>query len=578
MKKRIAFAIMLLFLSLVVGVHPLETKAVKHDSRFNGFQKEKGIDVSEWQGEIDWKKVAKDGIQFAIIRVAHRDPESGELFKDKRAADNLKAAKKAGIEVGAYIYSQAISTEEAKDEVLFADKVIRKSGVELDLPLVMDFEYMSGIYGDTGRLYNAGLSMKAATNVCTSFFEVADEKGYVPMLYANSWMLGSAIDAEKLSKTGKIWIAEYEESVSYKGTYDYWQYSAWGSVDGISGNVDLDYRYYEKKYFITHIFALDPPKQITGEAELDSITISWEENPEASGYYIEKYDPASTKYYRVKELEDGSKTSWTDTHVNADAAYTYRIQTYKTKKNLKSISGYSEDYTIKTKEAVDGIVLTNDVYVRREGKMSADILSLFDRKTEVRIIGGYGDWYRINQEEFGINGYIYKDFVAPEPELTEAGEISVKTRNFHSIDITWEKINQAEGYLLQKYNEDTEEFEDLISFADPDILSFTDESLEAKEKATYRVAGLTSVKEYLVPGDFSDAKKGKAASPKVGTIKKDTKALKNPEQSAKAIKKLYKGEKVEVAAIYGDYYKIVVKSGKKARYGYILSKRVTFRQ
>ncbi len=203
---------------------------------------EKGIDVSAWQGDIDWKKVKASGIKFAIIRVAFRYSESGTLDTDIKAIENLKEAKAAGLKVGAYIYSQAITAAEGAAEAAYAIKLVKQSGVKLDIPVVMDFEYYSSSSGADGRLYRAKLTKTQGTKVCLGFIRKAKALGYKSMVYANRSMLNSQVNADTIEKEAEIWLAEWEISKPlYKGTYTYWQYTNSGVVSGINGKVDMDY-------------------------------------------------------------------------------------------------------------------------------------------------------------------------------------------------------------------------------------------------------------------------------------------------------------------------------------------------
>ena len=140
------------------------SESVIHNSRFDGYAIKKGIDVSTWNGTIDWKKVGDDGIEFAIIRGAYRGyGDQGTLVKDDKAAYNFEQAEKAGIPVGAYIFSQAVTEEEAVEEANYLLNIVK--GYDITLPLVLDFEYASDGNGLTGRLYNADLSVEEATAV-----------------------------------------------------------------------------------------------------------------------------------------------------------------------------------------------------------------------------------------------------------------------------------------------------------------------------------------------------------------------------------------------------------------------------
>lgn len=209
-----------------------------HNKMFSKCTVVNGIDVSKWNGSINWAKVKKAGIEFAIIRVGNRGVYDGSLNEDPLYAQNIKGAVAAGIKVGVYIYSQATTTGEAVAE---ADYVLKRiKNYKITMPVVIDYEYFDG---PSGRLYDAHLSKSQATKVCEAFCERVKKAGYTPMIYANASMLNNQLNASVLEKKYNIWLASWGTSNSYNGLYDYWQYSSSGAVDGISGRVDCNFWY-----------------------------------------------------------------------------------------------------------------------------------------------------------------------------------------------------------------------------------------------------------------------------------------------------------------------------------------------
>ncbi len=212
-----------------------------------------GIDVSYHQGNIDWKKVKAAGIDYAILRVGYRAGTSGSLGKDVKFQTYIRDAKAVGIKVGAYIFSQAITEQEAREEADFAVEQIEKSGYTLDLPLVIDYEYIGE---GEGRLYHAGLSKERMTDIVKAFCVQAESYGYEPMIYASSVWFYSKMDGEVLSQKYPLWMSRYNSysydaekdsgKERYGGKIEIWQCSDAARVDGISGNVDLDWFYLDK--------------------------------------------------------------------------------------------------------------------------------------------------------------------------------------------------------------------------------------------------------------------------------------------------------------------------------------------
>ncbi|MCR5478049.1 MAG: hypothetical protein K6E92_10610 [Lachnospiraceae bacterium] len=191
-----------------------------------------GIDVSKWNGTIDWTKVAASGIGFAVIRVGYRGSSQGALIDDAMFEKNIKGAKAAGLKVGVYFYSQAVDEVEALYEAsMVLDRI---SGYSMDLPVFIDIE-PSGGRGDK-------ISAAERTAVIKTFCETVRSAGYTAGVYSNKNWLAEKMDTSAFSAY-RIWLAQYAVTPTYGGRYEYWQYSRKGTVDGIEGEVDMDLAY-----------------------------------------------------------------------------------------------------------------------------------------------------------------------------------------------------------------------------------------------------------------------------------------------------------------------------------------------
>lgn len=200
----------------------------------------KGIDVSRYQGDIDWDKVKADGVDYAFIRVGLRGYRTGEINPDEKFAANVEGAYNAGIKVGIYFFTQAINVEEAIEEAEFVIEQLKPYSDLLDYPIALDVEKISS--GD-GRMNN--LTKEERTNVVLSFCERIEDEGYTPMIYGNLEMFGLMVDMEPLEKYDK-WYANYDPAKLYF-PYDFkiWQYSSKGNVNGIKGDVDMNVSFKE---------------------------------------------------------------------------------------------------------------------------------------------------------------------------------------------------------------------------------------------------------------------------------------------------------------------------------------------
>ena len=192
-----------------------------------------GIDVSSYSGNIDWKKVKESGIDFAMIRVGGRGyGEKGEMYTDERALEYINGAKAEGIKVGAYFFSQAVSTEEAIEEADYVKTVL--GDIKLDYPVAYDWEI---IKDDDARTDNVSASQ--ATECARAFCDRVRELGYTPILYSPSRELYFKYDLSRLADID-IWYCEYANVPTFYYEFSMWQYSATGTIDGIEGAVDLN--------------------------------------------------------------------------------------------------------------------------------------------------------------------------------------------------------------------------------------------------------------------------------------------------------------------------------------------------
>ena len=192
-----------------------------------------GVDVSSHQGVIDWEAVADSGVEFAMIRIGFRGYLEGEINTDKMARENIEGAKAAGLDVGAYFFSQALTPEEAAREAAWCVAFLEGYGPEM--PLVFDWEHVESAEARTG-----GFTDRELLTVCArSFCDVVSAAGYEPMVYFNVYQARDLYDLTALRDCG-FWLAQYVDGLDYPHAVDLWQYTESGEVDGIRGRVDLD--------------------------------------------------------------------------------------------------------------------------------------------------------------------------------------------------------------------------------------------------------------------------------------------------------------------------------------------------
>ncbi len=195
-----------------------------------------GIDVSRWNGTIDWKKVKAAGIDFAIIRVGYRGYGTGKLVEDTTARTNLAGATAAGIKVGVYVFSQAINQQEAVEEASLALSIVK--GYKLDYPIFIDSEYSTS--AKDGRA--DALAAPLRTAICEAFCKTVANSGYRTGVYASKSWFQYQLNVAALENY-HIWLAHYTTATDYARRYDMWQYTSTATVPGISGGVDMNFSY-----------------------------------------------------------------------------------------------------------------------------------------------------------------------------------------------------------------------------------------------------------------------------------------------------------------------------------------------
>ena len=200
-----------------------------------------GIDVSSYQGDIDWYKVKQDGIDFAMIRIGYRGSLTGILHVDRKFERNYKSAIENNIKVGIYFYSQAANIKEAADEARFVIKVLDNK--HLDLPIVYDYEetyFENGVYS---RIHELGVSER--TNNAPTFLNIINNSQYDSMLYTNLEWADYYYNLDLLDNQ-LIWFAQYNRKPQFEKPFVIWQYTNEGTIDGIEGYVDLNLMFIQK--------------------------------------------------------------------------------------------------------------------------------------------------------------------------------------------------------------------------------------------------------------------------------------------------------------------------------------------
>lgn len=196
-----------------------------------------GIDVSYHQKEIDWEQVSQAGIEFAIIRVGYRGyGKAGRLVEDEYYKQNIEGALAAGLDVGVYMFSQAVTPEEAEEEAKFLLERIKD--YDITMPVVYDWEQVEA---EDARTNN--MDARTLTDCTIRFCQTIEEAGYDAMIYFNRNQGANLLYLEELTEY-PFWLAAYTDRMPYPYRVEIWQYTDRGRVPGIEGNVDINVMFF----------------------------------------------------------------------------------------------------------------------------------------------------------------------------------------------------------------------------------------------------------------------------------------------------------------------------------------------
>ena len=271
-----------------------------------------GLDVARYQGTVNWPVVAQEQ-DFVFIRLGFRGyGAEGSLNLDDNFAANMEGARRAGLDVGVYFFSQAVNEEEALEEAAFVLEALEP--YELTLPVILDYEIASTADGGlVGRLHEADLPGEEHGRICAAFCSEIEKHGYTAGVYAGVGMLEEGV-AEALEAAGgfPVWLANWTIQTRYNGDFAYWQYTGSGSAGGITGEVDRDIRYIRQ------------PEQVTGltaERNGEGSVLRWEKVPGVQGYIIYRSEREGSGFGEVARVSGAGSVSWTDKRGAAGRRY-----------------------------------------------------------------------------------------------------------------------------------------------------------------------------------------------------------------------------------------------------------------
>lgn len=487
-----------------------------HRSDYEDYQLINGIDVSWWQAKnktttlLNWEEIHNAGIDFAFVRVGSRDSSSGSIYEDTAADSHIQAALENDINIGLYIFSQALTEKEAREEANFVLNQIDKYDWDVTLPIVIDREK-----GSYNRLTAGKLSKTKETAVCQAFADTIAEAGYQASVYASYSWIKSYINTDDLTDCG-IWIARYNNTTTSNtksGTayadvpydYDFWQYSSTSRVDGYSGNLDTNFWYKDTSIKTTGVKA-------SAESASGPVKLSWSETADdVTGYRVYRYDPEQEKYVYLKSTKN---RSYTDENVSSGKTYQYKVRCYWTIGGTNYYGNYSSVVSVTTPPAkVSGVstAVRSSTYLTLSwDKVSgASGYRIYKYNTSSKsyekvttISKGSTVSYKITgltvatEYQFKVRAYkktdtgtlwgssssAYKD--CTKPAQTKNLKAATKTS---AVTLTWSKVARAGGYRIYRYNSKTKKYEKIATVKGNKTFSYKNTKLKKGSTMKYKV-------------------------------------------------------------------------------------------
>lgn len=504
-----------------------------HKAAYKNYQLFHGIDVSWWQAQgkkttlLDWSKIHDAGIDFAFVRVASRDSKDGSIYEDTAADSHIKAALKNNVNVGLYVFSQALTEKEAQEEAEFLLKQIKKYGWDVTLPLVIDREN-----GSYNRLVGGKLSKTKETAICQAFADTVTKAGYQASVYASYAWVKSYINTDKLENCG-IWIARYNNTTtsnSKSGTayadvpydYDFWQYSSTAKVDGYSGSLDTNFWYKDTSIKTTGLKA-------SAQSASGPVTLSWSKASEdVAGYRIYRYDEEQDKYVYLKATRN---LSYEDENVTSGTTYQYKVRCYWKIGGKNYYGTYSPVVSVTTPPAkvtnvgtekrsslyltlswdqVSGASGYRIYQYNEDTKAYEKVTAISDADTTSYKITGLSS---ATEYQFKVRAYKKADGVTiwgSSSSVHREYTNPLKTKNLtgsakaSSVTLQWDKVTRASGYRVYRYNSTTKKYERIAILKGNTTCSYIDSKLKKGATVKYKVRAYKTYDGVNYYGAYAD--------------------------------------------------------------------------
>lgn len=404
-----------------------DTTATEALARYETNETSIGIDVSTWNGKIDWKKVKEAGINFAMIRIGFRGYESGTIMMDNAFYQNIKGALANNINVGVYFFTAAINEAEAREEAAWVAEVIKN--YDISYPIAYDIE----IFGNRQDTRMRGLSDHQITNNTLAFADYIRSKGYTPMIYSYLNAFNNRLEVGRFGNN-RVWLAHYADSTNYAGNYHMWQYTSSGSVPGITGQVDMNVSYFSVTNDITK-------RQVVNgiNSDINNIAVTFNDINVVAEIKEDTYlrtTPSLTVPNKAGTINAGTSVNITgisDTLVRI----VYEDEVYY----IDNINKFNLPVPIWTKDNMnDLVILKKDekLYKTPYYYLFNNVFNTIKAGTELTLLGYNKEYVKViyNDTVYYIHddNSCYEKYVEPEPEVEDKPEDNGENTNPPSGD------------------------------------------------------------------------------------------------------------------------------------------------
>ena len=479
---------------------------------------EKGIDVSKWNGNVDWDKVKADGIDYVIIRAGYGNSNVDPYFKS-----HIEGASKAGLKIGIYWFSYATSVEKAKEEAAKCLETIAPYKNKISYPVFYDFEYASVDYATKmGVKITKDLSSKMA-NV---FLNEIKNAGYINGIYTNK-DFGDRYFDEDILYNNYLWVAQYASTCTYPRPYMMWQFTEKGTINGIgtpSNPVYFDVNYTYLKPYTDEIINGVPESKI----DLSSATVNSIDSQTYTGSSIEPSVTVTLNGKTLKLNEDYTLTYSNNVNVGTATITINGIGNYTGSKKVNfNIAPKKLDISSATVNSIGSKTYTG-------ASIKPSVTVTLNNKT-LKLNKDYTVSYS-NNKNIGTAKILIKGIGEYEGEKTvtfniippKVTNLKSSKKTYNSITLSWDKIDNVTGYKVYRYDVKTESYKLIKTISDASTTSYTNSKLTSATKYLYKVRSYKIVNNKTHNGDYSSslAATTKPPTPTVKLTSPSTKKIK----------------------------------------------------